>query len=114
VEVAELRALDVPVVLAELVVQHVRRREVRVQRVDYLFGLLLVDAEALGALDVAGVLEYVLLGAHCIRLFAPDPLKVLPTEKIYFVDRKPEFPNPVSQRSDSGSTYTFETAGFAL
>jgi len=44
VEVAELRALDVPVVLSELVVEDVGVGQVRVQRVDDLFGLLLVDA----------------------------------------------------------------------
>ena len=40
-ESEELRALDVPVVLFQLVVQHVRVGEVGVQRVDDLFGFLL-------------------------------------------------------------------------
>jgi len=39
VHVAELRALDVPVVFVELVVEGVRVREVDVQRLDDLFGL---------------------------------------------------------------------------
>ncbi len=41
VDLQELRTLDVPVVLFDLVVQHVRRRQVRVQGVDDLLGFLL-------------------------------------------------------------------------
>jgi hypothetical protein len=43
VDIEEFRALDVPVVLVQLVIEDVRVREVRVQRVDNLFGFLGVE-----------------------------------------------------------------------
>jgi len=54
VELFVLGTGDVPVVLAQLVVQDVRGREIGVQRVDDLFGLVGVDADGV-LLDGAGL-----------------------------------------------------------
>ncbi|PYZ02722.1 hypothetical protein C8039_04655 [Halogeometricum sp. wsp3] len=73
-KVAELRALDVPVVLFELMVQRVRVREVRVQRVDNLLGLLLVESEFV-LFDIPELASDVLCVAIVILLYRWKPLK---------------------------------------
>src|SRR6056297_3518821 len=63
VDVTELRALDVPVVFVQLVVQHVGVGQIGVESVDDLFGLLLVESERV-FVDGPGFLIRRLLGTH--------------------------------------------------
>jgi len=77
VDVVELRALDVPVVFLDLVVENVRVREVGVQCVDDLFGLVGIDTKCLGAFDITVLLADGFLGAHNNCLLERKPLKLL-------------------------------------
>jgi hypothetical protein len=65
VQITELRALDVPVVFSELVVQRERRREIRVQRVDDLLGFLCVELQVV-FFDGTELPHRFFLGAHTV------------------------------------------------
>ena len=71
----ELGTLDEPVVLFDLVVQHVGGREVGVQCVDQLLGLLLGNPERLALVDLTVRLAGLLLRAHDIRTDERHPLR---------------------------------------
>lgn len=67
----ELRALDVPAVFVELVIEDVRVRKVRLERFDDLFGFLFVESECV-LVDGACFLSYGLLGTHDGSYLTPD------------------------------------------
>jgi hypothetical protein len=74
-EVAELRALDVPVVFVDLMIEDVSVGQVRVQRVDDLLGFVGFEPERFGFFDGAELLSDGFLRAHNIYLFTRHPLK---------------------------------------
>jgi len=63
VDVPVFGPLDVPVMLMELVVEDVRVRQVRVQRIDDLFSLVLVESDRI-RFDGTSLLSEYVFGSH--------------------------------------------------
>jgi len=73
--VAELRALDVPVVFVELVIEDIRVGEIRVECLDNLLGFVRIEPERLGFFDASELSTDGFLGAHNNSIFRRQSLK---------------------------------------